>query len=274
MKVAISLFIVAILSIFSSPFAEANSLEPCDSVQCKEYFNSYKIYTRRGHSEAMATLAELYFVGYGTEQNTKLALKWFRRAAKFGSATSQYKAAVIYLREPNYLDVDKGINYLEKSAKNGFIPASYMLGKIYYGSSIADADFEKADKYLSQAFTEGYPRTAGFIQQLIEIDGLKKLPQLTSLYNQVVTQKADSGIQFPKNEMETIEVAAPDVSAYFDTQLARLNNSIPDTSSGTGSKIAGRTCAEMWGCSGEYDKQKQQDFMMSDWGKIAAIFYP
>lgn len=274
MKTLLTMFIVVSLTLLLSPSSQANSLEPCATKQCKEYFDAYKIYTRRGHSEAMATLAELYFAGYGTAQNTKLALKWFRRAAKFGSASSQYKAAVIYLREPEYLDVDKGINYLEKSAKKGFPAASYMLGKIYYGSSIAEADHELADKYLSQAFTEEYPRTQGFIQQLIEIDGLSKLPQLTQMYQNSLIKTDTSTTKFPTGEMETIEVTAPDITAYFNTQLARLNNSIPDTSSGTGSKIAGRTCADMWGCSGEYDEQKQRDFSFSDWGKIAAIFYP
>lgn len=273
MKTLLTILIASSLTLFFSPSGKANSLEPCATKQCKEYFNAYKIYTRRGHSEAMATLAELYFAGYGTEQNTKLALKWFRRAAKFGNASSQYKAAVIYLREPDYLDIDRGINYLEKSAKNGFPAASYMLGKIYYGSSIAEADHELADKYLSKAYTEGYPRVEGFIQQLIEIDGLTKVPQLNELYKNAKST-SDTATKFPVGEMETIEVTAPDITAYFNTQLARLNNSIPDTSSGTGSKIAGRTCADMWGCSGEYDEQKQRDFAFSDWGNIAAIFYP
>ena len=41
---------------------------------------------------------------------------------------------------------------------------------------------------------------------------------------------------------------------------------IPDTSKGTGSNIAGQTCAKMWGCSSEGDGQRIQDAMLSDWG--------
>ena len=90
---ALSIVVTSTLPTFASA---STTLEPCMESQCVEYFKAYKILTKRGHSEAMATLGELYYAGYGTEKNTKQALKWFRRAAKFGVTTAQYKADILY----------------------------------------------------------------------------------------------------------------------------------------------------------------------------------
>ncbi|TVP15638.1 tetratricopeptide repeat protein [Shewanella sp. KCT] len=250
----------------------ASGLPECDSAECKEYFKAYTILTKRGHSDAMATLGELYYAGYGTKKNPKKALKWFRRAAKFGNTTAQYKAAVMYLQDTDYQDVDKAISLLERSLKVDFSPSALILGKVYLNDNLVKQDLHEADKWLSKAYELNNVSAKDFANKLKNSELATTLP-LPKLYAMVDADKdAKPGSNAPVGEMETITVTAPDYNRYFDDEIARLNNSRPDTESGTGSNIAGRTCAEMWGCSTEGDSERVRDVLLSDWGRETIPF--
>ncbi|KIO38364.1 tetratricopeptide repeat protein [Shewanella sp. cp20] len=250
----------------------ASGLPECDSAECKEYFKAYTILTKRGHSDAMATLGELYYAGYGTKKNNKKALKWFRRAAKFGNTTAQYKAAVMYLQETDYQDVDKAISLLERSLRVDFSPSALILGKVYLSGNLIKQDLAEADKWLSKAYELNNVSAIDFAKKLKHSELAKTLP-LPKLYAMIdADMNAKPGSNAPVGEMETITVTAPDYNSYFDDEIARLNNSRPDTESGTGSNIAGRTCAEMWACSSEGDGERIRDVMLSDWGRETLAF--
>jgi len=250
------------------PVEASNHLSTCDTKDCKEYFKAYKILTKRGHSEAMATLGELYYAGYGTDKNIKQALKWFRRAAKFGITSTQYKAGILYLQESDYQDIDKGLSLLERSTKHSFSPGAFALGKVYLNGGLVTQDLAKADEWLSQAFSLNNQETVKFASKLKNSPKTSSLalPKLYALVGERVETHATSASNPPVDEMETITVSAPQYTEYFDAEIARLNNSIPDTSSGTGSNIAGQTCGHMWGCSTEMDSNRIRDVLLSDWG--------
>ncbi|CAM3931565.1 tetratricopeptide repeat protein [Shewanella aquimarina] len=250
----------------------ASGLPECDSAECKEYFKAYTILTKRGHSDAMATLGELYYAGYGTKKNNKKALKWFRRAAKFGNTTAQYKAAVMYLQETDYQDVDKAISLLERSLRVDFSPSALILGKVYLNDNLVKQNLTEADKWLSKAYELNNVSAKDFAKKLknSELAKTLSLPKLYAMVEADMNAKPGSGA--PVGEMETITVTAPDYNRYFDDEIARLNNSRPDTESGTGSNIAGRTCAEMWACSSEGDGERIRDVMLSDWGRETLAF--
>jgi len=250
------------------PVEASNHLSTCDTKDCKEYFKAYKILTKRGHSEAMATLGELYYAGYGTDKNIKQALKWFRRAAKFGITSAQYKAGILYLQESDYQDIDKGLSLLERSTKHSFSPGAFALGKVYLNGGLVTQDLAKADEWLSQAFSLNNQETVKFASKLKNSPKTSSLalPKLYALVGERVETHATSASNPPVDEMETITVSAPQYTEYFDAEIARLNNSIPDTSSGTGSNIAGQTCGHMWGCSTEMDSNRIRDVLLSDWG--------
>ncbi|ABV38639.1 Sel1 domain protein repeat-containing protein [Shewanella sediminis HAW-EB3] len=250
------------------PVKASNHLSACDTKDCKEYFKAYKILTKRGHSEAMATLGELYYAGYGTDKNIKQALKWFRRAAKFGITSAQYKAGILYLQESDYQDIDKGLKLLKKSTKHSFSPGSFALGKIYLNGGLVTQDLTQADEWLSKAFSLNNQEAIKFASKLKNSPKTVSLalPKLYAMVDSQVENNQASGSYPPINEMETITVSAPQYTEYFDAEIARLNNAIPDTSSGTGSNIAGKTCGNMWGCSTEMDSHRIRDVLLSDWG--------
>jgi len=270
-KKTISGIIFIAVNLFSLQIASANQLEACTTAECQEYFKAYKILTKRGHSEAMATLGELYYAGYGTKKDNEQALKWFRRSAKFGIVSAQYKAGVLYLQDSEFQDVDKGITLLKRATKADFSPASLVLGKVYLGGHLVERDYEQADKWLSQAYQLNSPELLDIINELNDTQELSKLPELSRLTTSDTSQ-ANPTFSPPIDEMETIVVTAPDFTAYFDDEIARLNTAIPDTSNGTGSNIRGKTCAVLWGCSTENDPERIRDFLLSGWGTVAIQF--
>lgn len=262
---------IIVLVIVSSPPGTArasNHLQACDTAECKEYFTAYRILTRRGHSEAMATLGELYYAGYGTEKNTEQALKWFRRAAKYGITSAQYKAGVLYLQDSDFQDVEKGVSLIKKATKYDFSPACFVLGKIYLDGRFIPQDISQADKWLSAAYKLNNHETIKFANRLKNSakTASLELTELFSLIESDIKVPSAPGSNPPINEMETIVITAPEYTEYFDAEIARLNKSIPDTSSGTGSKIAGRTCSKLWGCSTESDRERIRDVLLNDWG--------
>ena len=250
----------------------AAGLPECDTAECQEYFKAYTILTKRGHSDAMATLGELYYAGYGTEKDLGQAFKWFRRAAKFGNTTAQYKAGIMYLQDTEDQDIDKGITLLKRSSKIGFSPSAFVLGKIYLGNELVKQDLAEADHWLAMAYELNNQEAQKFARQLkASTKGQAiNMPTLYALIDRQASNKP--GSTAPVGEMETITVTAPDFSQFFNDEIARLNNTRPDTEKGTGSNIAGRTCAEMWACSSEGDGERVRDFLLSDWGKVALSF--
>ncbi|QYJ82949.1 tetratricopeptide repeat protein [Shewanella aegiceratis] len=261
---------LSLLAVTSQGFAAG--LPECDTAECQEYFKAYTILTKRGHSDAMATLGELYYAGYGTEKDMEQAFKWFRRAAKFGNTTAQYKAGIMYLQDSKDRDIDKGITLLKRSSKVGFSPSAFVLGKIYLGNELVKQDLAEADHWLAKAYELNNQEAQKFAKQLkaSEQGQTLALPTLYALLDAQASNKPGSNA--PVGEMETITVTAPDYTQFFNDEIARLNNSRPDTEKGTGSNIAGRTCAELWACSTEGDSERIRDFLLSDWGRIALSF--
>ena len=270
--VVASLFLCAITFSVSA----SQQLVACQTDECKEYFKAYKILSKRGHSQAMAVLAEFYYVGYGTDQDTDDALKWYKRAGKYGVLTAKYKAGVIYLQKGKNHDVNEGVDLLEQVSRRSFSPSALLLGKLYLGGGLVETDMAKADKYLSQAYELGNTSAITYASLLYKDNETQNLdlPKLYALVQADIETKtpeasvvsSNETIQFPVGEMETISVTNDSFEELFRAQIATLNNTIPDTSKGTGSNIAGQTCADMWGCSVEGDGLRIRDVLLSDWG--------
>ncbi|WP_351016952.1 tetratricopeptide repeat protein [Shewanella sp. AC91-MNA-CIBAN-0169] len=261
-----------------APFkSQANQLPECNTSECIEYFKAYRILTKRGHSSAMAMLAEFYYTGYGTDKDLDMALKWYRRAGKYGVLDAKYKAGVLYLQDTPLKDVDEGVEFLQFASKMGHSQSSYLLGKMYLGGGMVEQDLALADQYLAIAYEENNFAARNYGQILYLHESTKDLP-LSKLYaliskdvvtlipEKTVSNQQTAAINFPQGEMETIDVQMDTFEDMFGSHITQLNHMIPDTSKGTGSNIAGQTCAKMWGCSSEGDGQRIQDVMLSDWG--------
>lgn len=71
------------------------------------------------------------------------------KASDMNNYYAQYRLAKLYLNNNSDLfDSVKGLDYLFKSASNGYKYAFYQLGKIYYNGKYVKKDINKAIQYL------------------------------------------------------------------------------------------------------------------------------
>lgn len=276
-KYIITLTLLISTTLISPVTVKASQLPECDTSECQEYFKAYRILTKRGHSSAMAMLGELYYAGYGTEKNLTKALKWYRRAGKHGNLDAKYKAGVLYLQDTDLRDIDEGVEFLSYASRRSHARSSYLLGKLYLSGDVVKEDIPMADEYLSKAYEQKDSATVKYAHILYQHPETKALP-LNNLYAlvkqnvislesiQASNGKSSGQVNFPKDEMETIEVTKNTFESVFQSHIEILNHTTPDTSRGTGSNIAGQTCAKLWACSSEGDSERIRDAMFADWG--------
>lgn len=76
-------------------------------------------------------VARMYHFGEGRERDIDRAIEWYQRSAKAGAAPAQYNLGRIYDVEDGYRDRDKAIKWYEEAAENGNANAMHSLGYVY-----------------------------------------------------------------------------------------------------------------------------------------------
>ncbi len=171
-------------------FAMGIGMDRADPTQALEW---YKKAAAQGSLDAATDIALMYEGGAGIVKDPSQAMIWFRRAAEGGDATAQYNLALIYGRgkdvPQNYkesvrwltaaadqnvvpailnlatlylhpadgtpADVQRAIQYYEKAAELGSVPAEVMLGNIFAEGTQGKADYEKAVTWYRKAADQG-----------------------------------------------------------------------------------------------------------------------
>jgi len=285
------LFIIATIMVSLVSFnshAVYAKITACDEAVCKDYFKTYKKYARMGYADAMDTLGQLYYYGYGTKKNVKKALKQYRSAAKYGSVKGQYNAAMIYINEDKFRDIDEGVKYLKKAARNKNVSSAFLLGMIYFSPDFYEQDFDEADKWLTMAYESGSKEVPPYLRalqsneqftqknfpELFNAIAITPLPEPEVTVQVAATTEANSPAateiaaetpsstnatakerkitKAPENEnlgdTEVITVVGR-LTDLFDTQIASLRNAYPEKGGqSTGTKIAGKSCAQTLSC--------------------------
>lgn len=254
-------FLLAMALLFSSFTLKAERLDPCMESTCKETFKLYKSYAKKGYAEALSSLAEMYYHGYGTKQDTQKAVKSFRRGAKYGSTAAQFKLGYLYLKDANIRDIDEGIKYLKKAAKNKHKESMYTLGVAYYEPEFGLNDFDKADYWLSKAYDGGYIRAKKYIQHIGTQSAFnnRAMPEVAGILMDIQAHSTDQS-QLAKiepeqsnsaeQEIEVLEVRGPSLQEIFQYELMSFKLGSPEKYNvGTGTKIIGRSCEKMISCN-------------------------
>ncbi|NMP17635.1 tetratricopeptide repeat protein [Thalassotalea sp. Y01] len=276
--------IVSAIAMSSDALANKHfvNIPNCDSEECLHYFKEYKRKTREGYADAMETLASFYHVGYGTEVNLELALKWYKRAAKYFSVVGSYKAGVFLLTEPDYYDFEQGVSYLKKAGRAKYGDANYLLTVIYTSEEFIDADYQKADKWLTYALQGKHDKSIAYCKYMLannvmteqrfsaayELCQKAQIKPVTNTTEKIanaqqsvpinesdsntssVIAQADSDDAAPKGEMEVIEVTPMSLPEMFEADLAYLKNVIAEKRRmTTGSRIYRRPCSLTLSCS-------------------------
>jgi Sel1 repeat-containing protein len=206
--------------------------------RCIDYFNKWQSLARGKHADAMTVLAELYYQGHGTNKNLKKSIQYFRKASIYQSAYAQYRTGVFYLMEEDFIDTDKGIKYLRKSAKNGNAESAFLLGAILGTGELGIKDVGESDKWLVKALEDQHvvaQKYAGYLYKTGQVDKEnyikvnKVINELTvkSIHNEELTEKLASPVfniqwlNMPSNTSNSMQTdSLEDVFNYasFDTK--------------------------------------------------------
>jgi hypothetical protein len=260
--------------------AQAAKIEACMTQECIEYFNTWKKMSYRKYNTALSVMGELYYQGYGTEKNLDKSFKYFKKAAKYKFAYGEYRTALFYLAEQDYLDTNKGIKYLKRAARNGHTESSFLLALTYGSGELTEKNTEESDKWLDKAIQgkSGKSKSyASFLHQSGELTykDYPKVSTMISLLKEEVkpilkTEPNDlvvenTKINWPEeSDVEVIQVSAPSVEAIFDHELAYLTINPPASQGSTGTRIIGKTCNEMVSC-GSASKADFERLIMQLW---------
>lgn len=242
-----------------APLSFAVDFGPCDDDDCVTTFKAFKKYAKKGHPSAMEALGNFYITGYGTEKNPRMALKMYKKAAKWDQATAQYKVGLMYISGLAGSDASKGISYLKKAAKNKVYDAAYVLGVVYLEGDAEEQDYEEAKEWLELASENRVSKASYLLGKMYESQllGDGQQDKAISMYKKAaykveaarerltaLNQPLPSGTD---NSIERIEVNPQDIQLFFIDQLQILRNT-PAPKVGTGSRISGQTCEKMMSC--------------------------
>lgn len=264
-KVKLYVIVLALnVALIGDNQAQAAKLEACMTQTCIDYFNEWKKLSYRKYNTAISTVGELYYEGYGTEKDLDKSLKYFKKAAKYKYPYAQYRTAMFYLLEEDYLDKDKGIKYLKKAARQGHSESAFLLSVTYGTGELTEKNTQESDKWLDKAIKGGHSKAQRYANFLHNHDDIThshypKVAAMISLLSDYTaptksTDKSDSiiaenRIQWPQDsDIEVIEVYSPTVEEMFDFALAFLQVNPPESRGTTGTRIVGKTCADTFSC--------------------------
>ena len=134
---------------FSDALREGEAL--FSAKRYEEAFDTLLYPARRGYPKAEYLVAEMYYNGWGTNRDAKLAFENYSRAADF-LIEAKYKTARMAFRgETKALPKGRATALLTETAYHGWIPAQRDLG-IY---SLLSNDWEQAYFWLTLAAENG-----------------------------------------------------------------------------------------------------------------------
>ena len=128
------------------------------------------------NADAQYNMGLLYMKGLGVKKHAKTAMKWFKRAAHFGSADAAYNLGVMYKTGQTGHPSNKDAIYWWKQAADvGHVESMYNMGVMYaYGYGI-EKNVERAISYWEQAANKGQPESRQLLYKIYS-EGLLGIP--------------------------------------------------------------------------------------------------
>ncbi len=135
-------------------YLRGNAETPIDIRKAFEFFNKA---ANVGHSEAKFYVGYLYLYGEpNILKNEKRAMQCLKSAADDGISIAQFHCGIGYFYGKGVeKNVEVGIDYLQKSAKQKYYLAIDFLAEIYLTGTEVEKDINKAKMYNEQAIEQG-----------------------------------------------------------------------------------------------------------------------
>lgn len=117
----------------------------------KKAVEDYQYLASKNHTEGKLALAKAYENGKGIKQDKKKAFELYRELAD--NKEAQFHVAQAYFDGNKSIvakDLKKAAEFMEKSAKQGFMPAKCMLGLYYVGGFGVEVSLEQSAEWFKQ----------------------------------------------------------------------------------------------------------------------------
>lgn len=109
-----------------------------------------------GHASAQYYVALMYDQGVGVEQDSGIAIRWYKRSAEAGHIDAQYNLGVAYARGNGVQrDLAQAAQWWQRSARQGNVDAQYNLGLLYFQGKGVDKNIRAAARWWQQAAARG-----------------------------------------------------------------------------------------------------------------------
>ncbi|WP_286266261.1 tetratricopeptide repeat protein [Thalassotalea atypica] len=239
--------LMMLVTLLMSANTLAQKMSQCDTSSCINYFKQYKKAAKRGHPQAVGMLGQMYYHGYGTDKNEKLALKYLKKASRYKDGAAQFKAGFIYLTSKSHKDIDEGVEYLEKAASNKFKGANFVLGMVHLDESYGRQDIKKADAYFAKSYKskfEQIPEAIEFIDDTMTLD-TNTFPKLyAQMQYKPLEKDKDGTMSWPEGDIEVITITSASLETTFNEQLVEFRKPIKSV----GTRFLGKSCVERLTC--------------------------
>lgn len=118
----------------------------------KKAFEHYLLSAKSGDPYGTVNLSVMYLQGKGVKQNINEGIKWAEKAAKNGFVNSQINLALLYNNKNSSIyDEKRAIHWFTEAAFLGSDLANYELGKF----SLKNQKYDKAFEYFDLAVEAG-----------------------------------------------------------------------------------------------------------------------
>ncbi len=238
---------------------DAATIKPCTDKNCVDNFQQIANGAKRGHVDAITTLAQFYYFGYGTDIDREKAFVLFKKGARLGNLAAQYKTGLIYLSNDKFKNLDKGIRYLERASRRNYLNSTFLLGVVYMNKTFGLHNKEKADTYLTRSLKDKHQDMPVVVDYLTEIDELNAdhYPKLFNALQDISFAKtSDNKSIWPVDETEVITITSPSIDTIVSQQVIAFRR--PNKS--TGSRLPAPSCRDSVGCYSTWGIEGLDDF--------------
>jgi len=269
--------LLVVLLLCLPQFASAIDVYSCETKECTAQFKKYKKFAKNGSADAQEILANLYLNGYGTKVKPKLAIKWFKKASGQGKHGAKASLAYMYLQgRGTDKDTEKGLKLLRNLANKGVSHAGVQLGVLYAQGELVKQDYKLSEQWLMNAISAGNQQAAFILASIYEegLTGSAKVEDAKLLYqhaassvpeaaerlaqlesgNAVATQLVDPKKVEVDDSIERIEIVAT-IDNFLKENLSSIKDLGIYNSSGTGSRLNGKSCSDNANCSAAVNAQ-------------------
>jgi len=159
----------------------------------------YRELAERGSTYAQVFLGWMYHVGRGVEKDPDEAHRWYQRAADADSADGQFYLGILQWEKENYR---AAVEWLEKAASRGHLPALVRLGDLYLVGAGVGVDRERAYRLFEEAARGGHLVAQREIAvRMIKGElGVMRIPQGLYALARVLWRVARLASKDPQNE--------------------------------------------------------------------------